>query len=90
MGYLFDRSGQVRKEFVRERGRKDLVEGSVLLSSATRTHVDEQFEAPVHFHGYSQRYVCAFHRYISLVILFLSLLRGQFPDRDDITGHLTR
>lgn len=27
MGYLFDRRGQVRKEFVRERGRKDLVEG---------------------------------------------------------------
>ncbi|WWD18817.1 hypothetical protein CI109_103272 [Kwoniella shandongensis] len=27
MGYLFDRRGQVRKEFVRERRRKDLVEG---------------------------------------------------------------
>jgi autophagy-related protein 9 len=29
MGYLFDRRGQVRKEFVRERRRKDLVEGCV-------------------------------------------------------------
>ena len=27
MGYLFDQRGQVRKEFVRERRRKDLVEG---------------------------------------------------------------
>lgn len=27
MGYLFDRRGQVRKEFVKERRRKDLVEG---------------------------------------------------------------
>jgi autophagy-related protein 9 len=27
MGYLFDRRGQVRKEFVRERKRKDLVQG---------------------------------------------------------------
>lgn len=27
MGYLFDRRGQVRREFVREKGRKDLVEG---------------------------------------------------------------
>ena len=27
MGYLFDHRGQVRKEFVRERRRKDLVEG---------------------------------------------------------------
>ena len=27
MGYLFDKRGQVRKEFVRERRRKDLVEG---------------------------------------------------------------
>ena len=27
MGYLFDERGQVRKEFVRERRRKDLVEG---------------------------------------------------------------
>lgn len=29
MGYLFDHRGQVRKEFVRERRRKDLVEGYV-------------------------------------------------------------
>jgi len=27
MGYLFDRRGQVRKEFVKERRRKDLVDG---------------------------------------------------------------
>lgn len=27
MGYLFDRRGQVRKEFVKEKRRKDLVEG---------------------------------------------------------------
>lgn len=27
MGYLFDGRGQVRKEFVREKRRKDLVEG---------------------------------------------------------------
>jgi autophagy-related protein 9 len=27
MGFLFDERGQVRKEFVRERKRKDLVEG---------------------------------------------------------------
>lgn len=27
MGYLFDRRGQVRREFVKEKGRKDLVEG---------------------------------------------------------------
>jgi len=27
MGYLFDGRGQVRKEFVRERRRKDLVDG---------------------------------------------------------------
>ena len=35
MGYLFDRRGQVRKEFVRERRRKDLVEGCVDQSSAS-------------------------------------------------------
>lgn len=29
LGFLFDERGQVRKEFVRERRRKDLVEGSV-------------------------------------------------------------
>jgi autophagy-related protein 9 len=29
MGYLFDRRGQVRKEFVRERRRKDLIDGYV-------------------------------------------------------------
>ena len=40
MGYLFDRRGQVRKEFVRERGRKDLVEGYVWAEVPIRLHAD--------------------------------------------------
>lgn len=34
MGYLFDRRGQVRKEFVRERRRTDLVEGYISTHTA--------------------------------------------------------
>ena len=42
MGYLFDRRGQVRKEFVRERRRKDLVEGCDWLSlSQNAIHADD-------------------------------------------------
>ena len=34
LGYLFDSQGQVRREFVREKRRKDLVEGYVFTVAA--------------------------------------------------------
>jgi len=49
MGYLFDQRGQVRKEFVRERRRKDLVDGCVsvpahlLCASLTMSRLKRRF-----------------------------------------------
>lgn len=87
LGFLFGKDGQVRRAFLSERNKHELVETCVpfppsLLRPLRRAHADSpslaQATSSVHPHGRYQRRLRAVHRPVPRHLLLLPLLRGAF------------
>jgi hypothetical protein len=74
MSWLFDDGGRVRKIFLKEKKRKELIAQSVYCFIELPRLIIAQTPAPIHLHGFSQCHLRSFHRPLSDHVLILPLL----------------
>lgn len=80
MAFLFSPDGQVRRAFVQETSKADLIFASVGLRLDSFTRVADmqlrQLATTLRPHGVPERHVCSFHRTVSRILFLLSIFRG--------------